>query len=67
MAERSNNSEQISGGEYTIDPLLEVYQAKRVVHHFTIRKNTIANGVVEWTLLEKVESMLSNVGLGKVF
>ncbi|KAG8495920.1 hypothetical protein CXB51_007502 [Gossypium anomalum] len=59
-----------NGTEYKNDPFLQVCQDEGIVRHFTIRDTPQQNGVAERmnrTILEKVQCMLSNAGLGKEF
>ena len=59
-----------NGGEYKNDPFLQIYQDKGIVRQFTVRDTPQQNGVAERmnrTILEKVQCMLSNAGLGKEF
>ena len=59
-----------NGGEYKNDPFLQICQDEGIVRHFTVRDTPQQNGVAErmnQTILEKVQCMLSNAGLGKAF
>ncbi|KAG8479661.1 hypothetical protein CXB51_029443 [Gossypium anomalum] len=59
-----------NGGEYKSDLFFDVCQEYGIVRHFTVRDTPQQNGVAERmnrTLLEKVQCMLSNAGLGKQF
>ncbi|GJV64845.1 retrovirus-related pol polyprotein from transposon TNT 1-94 [Tanacetum coccineum] len=59
-----------NGGEYKNDLFTKFCEDEGIVRHFTVRHTPQQNGVAERmnrTLLEKVRSMLSNVGLGKEF
>ncbi|KAH9754791.1 hypothetical protein KPL71_015554 [Citrus sinensis] len=59
-----------NGGEYKNDSFLQICQDKGIVRHFTVRDTPQQNGVAEHmnrTILEKVQCMLSNTGLGKEF
>ncbi|KAI5312944.1 hypothetical protein L3X38_042118 [Prunus dulcis] len=57
-------------GEYKSDPFLKVCQDEGIVRYFMVRETPQQNGVavhMNCTLLEKVQCMLSNAGLGKAF
>ncbi|GKA29413.1 retrovirus-related pol polyprotein from transposon TNT 1-94 [Tanacetum coccineum] len=59
-----------NGGEYKNDIFTKFYKDEGNVKHFTVRHTPQQNRVVERmnrTLLEKVQSMLSNARLGKEF
>ena len=59
-----------NGGEYKNDSFIQICQDESIVRHFTIRDTPQQNGVAERmnrTILEKVQCMLSNAGLGKGF
>ena len=59
-----------NGGQYKSDPFLKLCRDEGIDRHFTVRNTPQQNGVVERmnkTLLEKVQCMLSNVGLSKSF
>ena len=59
-----------NGGEYCSDQFLKLCQDEGIVRHFTVRGTPQQNGVVKCmnrTLLEKVQCILSIVGLGKEF
>ena len=59
-----------NGLEFCNDQFFKLYQDEDIIHHFTVRDTPQHNRVVERTnraLLEKVQCMLSNVGLGKEF
>ena len=49
---------------------MKLCQGEGIIHHITVRDTLQQNGVAEslnWTLLEKVWCMLSNIGLSKEF
>ncbi|GJZ23122.1 retrovirus-related pol polyprotein from transposon TNT 1-94 [Tanacetum coccineum] len=59
-----------NGGEYKNDLFTKFCEDEGIVRHFTVRHTPQQNGVAERmnrTLLEKVQCMLSNAGLGKEF
>ncbi|KAE8695795.1 hypothetical protein F3Y22_tig00110684pilonHSYRG00024 [Hibiscus syriacus] len=59
-----------NGGEYKSDSFFDVFHEYGIVRHFTVRHTPQQNGVAEHmnrTLLEKVQCLLSNAGLGKAF
>lgn len=59
-----------NGGEYTLDPFMEVCRKEGIVRHFTVRGTPQQNGVAERmnrTLLEKVRCMLLDSGFSKQF
>ena len=59
-----------NGGEYKSDPFLKVCQDEGIVCYFTIKGTPQQNGVakrMKYTLLEKVQCVLSQAKLGKEF
>lgn len=62
---RSHNDTKYRNG-----PFFDFYKKEGITRHFTVRDTPQQNGVAERmnrTLLEKVQCMLSNVGLDKQF